>query len=86
MTNGQTIVTWELQYPRLILAELNTHRQLSKNSSSSRAIPVPKIIEMVRESPAMPVRFGANQPGMQDKGVEHDALVFIRDIYANAIW
>lgn len=63
--NGQTIVTWELQYPRLILAELNTHRQLSKNSSSSRAIPIQTIIDMVRTSPAMPVHWGKNQPGMQ---------------------
>lgn len=66
--NGQEIVTWELQYPRFIHAELLTHRLFSRNSASSRAIPVSKVIEMVRSSPAAPVRFGKNQSGMQDSG------------------
>lgn len=37
----------------------------SRNASSSRAIPVAKVIAQVRENPAMPVHWGANKPGMQ---------------------
>ncbi|AMR57368.1 putative thymidylate synthase [Pseudomonas phage vB_PsyM_KIL3b] len=63
--NGQQIVTFELQYPRFILAEFNTHRIFSRNSASSRAIPVKTIIDQVRNNPAIPIHFGANQSGMQ---------------------
>jgi thymidylate synthase ThyX len=38
---------------------------LSRNASSSRAIPVSKIIEQVRNNPAMPIHWSKNQPGMQ---------------------
>lgn len=72
---GNEIVTFELEYPRIIHSELMTHRLFSRNAASSRAIPVKTLIEMVRNEPAMPYRFGANQPGMQDKGVEHDGIV-----------
>lgn len=65
--NGQQIVTFELQYPRFILAEFNTHRIFSRNSASSRAIPVATIIKQVRDDPAMPIHFGRNQSGMQAK-------------------
>jgi hypothetical protein len=57
--------TLELEFPRYILAELNTHRAFSKNASSSRAIPTLKQIKAVQESPVLPVRWGKNQPGMQ---------------------
>lgn len=72
---GKEIITWELTYPRIIHSEFMTHRMFSRNAASSRAIPVAKMLEMVRDTPAMPVRFGANQAGMQDKGVDHDGLV-----------
>ena len=68
---NERIITYELDYPRIIHSELMTHRLFSRNAASSRAIPVAKMIEMVRDNPAMPVRFGANQSGMQDKGAEH---------------
>lgn len=72
---GKEIITWELTYPRFIHSEFMTHRLFSRNAASSRAIPVAKMLEMVRLTPAMPVRFGANQAGMQDKGVDHDAMI-----------
>jgi hypothetical protein len=37
----------------------------SRNASSSRAIPVAKMIEDLRRDPAMPVYWGSNKPGMQ---------------------
>lgn len=69
-------ITFELTYPRIVHSEFMTHRVLSKNAMSSRAVPISAMIDLVRNSPAMPVRFGANQPGMQDKGGEHDGSVF----------
>lgn len=62
---GKEIVTFELVYPRIVHAELLTHKMLSKNSASSRAIPIAKVIEMVCNNPAVPSHWGKNQPGMQ---------------------
>jgi hypothetical protein len=61
------MTTMEIEYPRFILAELNTHRMLSKNSASSRAIPVKTMHEHILSSPAEPVYWGKNQAGMQAK-------------------
>lgn len=67
---GKEIITFELEFWRGVLAEWNTHNALSKNASSSRAIPVATMLKQVRDNPAMPVRFGAANKGMQDAG-EH---------------
>jgi thymidylate synthase ThyX len=64
---GVRMTTMEIEYPRFILAELNTHRMLSKNSASSRAIPVKAMHEHIQASPAEPTYWGKNQPGMQAK-------------------
>jgi thymidylate synthase ThyX len=48
-----------------VLAELNTHRALSRNSASSRARPIHKVIAEVMDDPALPVEWGRNQSGMQ---------------------
>jgi hypothetical protein len=65
--NGERMTTMEIEYPRFILAELNTHRMLSKNSASSRAIPVKAMHEHIRQNTATPVFWGINQPGMKAK-------------------
>lgn len=62
---GKRITTFVLTYPRFIHSEFMTHRIFSKNSSSSRAIPVGKMIEAINCSPAMPEYYGAAQKGMQ---------------------
>lgn len=62
---GKRITTLQLKYPRFIHSEFMTHRAFSRNSMSSRAVPVAKMIEQVRNDPAMPVHWGKNQPGMQ---------------------
>jgi len=46
---GVRMTTMEIEYPRFILAELNTHRMLSKNSASSRAIPVKAMHEFIKK-------------------------------------
>ncbi|MFK3741041.1 FAD-dependent thymidylate synthase [Massilia sp. TN1-12] len=63
--HGKKLATYQLRYPRFIHAELMTHRVFSRNASSSRAIPVAKMIAEVRSAPAMPIHWGKNQPGMQ---------------------
>lgn len=71
---GKRLSSLEIEYPRFILAEVNTHRVLSKNSSSSRAIPIDRVIRMVEDSPAMPVYWGKNKAGMQAKEEVEDIL------------
>lgn len=74
--SGIEMITYEVEFWRGVLAELNTHNALSKNTSSSRAIPVKDMLAQVRDNPAGPVRFGKANKGMQDAG-EHDGLVDI---------
>lgn len=63
--SGLRLTTMQLKYQRFVHSEFMTHRVFSRNASSSRAIPVAKMIEQVRNDPAMPVEWGKNQPGMQ---------------------
>lgn len=63
--SGKRLTTWELTYPRFVHAELMTHRLFSRNSASSRAIPVETLMRRVQQDPALPVWWGKNQSGMQ---------------------
>jgi thymidylate synthase ThyX len=58
------IATFEYKSPRFLLAEINTHRLLTRSAASSRAIPINKRIDMAFEEPFVPSAFGKNQPGM----------------------
>lgn len=64
-TAGHRLTTLEATFPRFVLAEFNTHRVFSRNSASSRAIPIAKQLRRVLEDPYVPIEFGSNQPGMQ---------------------
>lgn len=59
------ITTFELEYPRFIHSEFMTHRMFSRNSASSRAIPVKKQIENIKTYKVEPVEWGVNKSGMQ---------------------
>ncbi|HDR9086299.1 TPA: FAD-dependent thymidylate synthase [Burkholderia vietnamiensis] len=72
--NTARITTLELRYWRAIHAEFMTHRVFSRNAGSSRAIPVSRMLEQVRNDPAGPIHWGANQRGMQ-AGSEIDTPV-----------
>lgn len=63
-SSGHRITTFEVTFPRIVLAENNTHRVFSRNYSSSRAIPTYKFIEGLRKDPFIPVYWGAAQKGM----------------------
>lgn len=62
--HGVRLTTMEITCPRIILAEFNTHRMLSRNSASSRAIPVEKRIASLALDYFEPEAFGKNQKGM----------------------
>lgn len=70
---GSRLTTMEVRLHRFVLAEFNTHRVFSRNSASSRAIPIEKRISEAVEDPAMPLHWGENQRGMQAdrEGDEH---------------
>lgn len=61
---GKRITTLAIKIPRIILSEHNTHRSLSRNFSSSRAIPAKKLRKEVWEHPFVPIYWGANKSGM----------------------
>lgn len=63
--SGVRLTTFVLTYPRFIHSEFMTHRMFSRNASSSRAIPVKKSIQMVRDNPVVPLAFTKNKAGMQ---------------------
>jgi thymidylate synthase ThyX len=59
------ITTLELTMPKWLVAQLNTHRCFSRNSASSRAIPLKKLRAQVLENPYVPSTWPRNQKGMQ---------------------
>ena len=61
---GKRITTLAIKIPRIILSEHNTHRSLSRNFSSSRAIPAKKLRYEAWEHPFVPIYWGANKSGM----------------------
>ena len=76
---GVRLTTFEFEYPRFIHSEVMTHRMLSKNAASSRAIPIERMLETIKVEPAMPIYWGKNQSGMQAKeeliGIEKEVAV-----------
>jgi N4 gp30-like protein len=62
---GEEIITYKLTFPRIILSEVNTYKMLEKNTSSSRAIPFEKMVEVVDKEPFVPLAFQTHHKGMQ---------------------
>lgn len=80
--SGKRITTYELENVRFTHAEFLTHRLFSRNSASSRAIPIQTMIALIEKHPAMPIHWGKNQPGMQ----ANEELSPIRKKAAKKIW
>ena len=72
--NNPPIFTIRARYPRIIHAEVMTHRVFGRNARSSRAVPIGRMLEEIRTKPFVPWHWGKNQKGMQ-AGQEWDALV-----------
>ena len=79
---GIRLTTFEIEYPRIVMSEFNTMRAISKNSSSSRAIPVSKMLQHTKNINLRPIYFGSKKSGMQ-AGEE----IIGEDLeYAHAVW
>ena len=79
---GDRLTTFLLgNFPKCLLAELNTHRFLSRNASSARAMPIEKIIEQIMEHPFIP-QWTAHSKGM----VGTDTLTIEATQQATAEW
>ncbi len=63
--NKKRLTTFEWKYPRIIHAEVMTHRRFSRNAASSRAIPTTKIIDSISNEAFIPTYWGKNVSGMQ---------------------
>lgn len=79
---GQRITTFELEYPRLVHSEILTHRLLSRNSASSRAVPTVSVLDSIAKRIAMPVFWGKNQKGMQS----YQELDSLQKSASKALW
>ncbi len=64
---GKRATTFLLTYWWCIHWDFLTHRVLSRNSLSSRAVPIWQMLLMVLRDPAMPIIWGMNGKGMQTK-------------------
>lgn len=65
--DGVRLTTLMCRYPRIIHAEMMTHRVFSRSAASSRAIPVAKMIAAIQRDPYIPSCWGRDQPGMQSE-------------------
>lgn len=81
---GVRLTTMEVTFPRIVLAEFNTHRMFSRNSASSRAIPVEKMLARVMDDPFLPVWWGKNQSGMQANDELSDEIQHSDDGHSSA--
>ena len=82
---GDRLTTFEVVFPRIILSEFNTHRVLSRNSASSRAIPIEKMVKKVMDDPYIPTHWGQNQKGMAaDLEVDAKTASLAREAWLDA--
>lgn len=83
---GSRLTTFEVQVPKYMLAQLNTHRTLSRNYESSRAKPFWKVLQQVVEDPYIPSKFGKYNSGMQPAGYfnQNEAMGIIEDWITSA--
>lgn len=83
---GVRLTTFEIEYPRIVMSEFNTHRAVSKNSSSSRAIPVSKMLEHTKNINLKPIYFGSKKSGMQaGDELQGDALEKVKLLWEEAL-
>lgn len=81
---GDELISVLCTFPRIILAEVNTHRMLSKNTSSSRAIPFKKMVEAIQNDPFIPIAWQKEHTGMQ--GYEYFTTEQANEIYNTNEW
>ena len=62
---GDELITYRLTYPRMLLAQVNTYKQITKITSSSRAQPFNKVVEVIENDPFIPMAYQRAHKGMQ---------------------
>lgn len=77
--DGIRATTLLVRYPRMIHAEMMTHKFFARNGRSSRAVPV---MTLLREDIVEPLFYGANKPGMS----AGDTLKGWRLLLARGTW
>ena len=83
---GIRLTTFEIEYPRIVMSEFNTMRAISKNSSSSRAIPVSKMLEHTKNTNLKPIYFGSKKSGMQaGDELEGEDLQYAKSTWESAL-
>jgi thymidylate synthase ThyX len=82
--SGDRLSTFVLTYPRSIHAQTMAHRVLSRNAQSSRAIPVARRVEAVRNNPVLPIAWLKNQAGMVAKDETIDNVAAAELIWREA--
>lgn len=88
---GHRITTFEARFHRFVLAEVNTHTLFSRNSASSRAIPLRSKDRADGSNPrngmldrledhgiAYPIKWPKEQPGMQGADEEVDEVQAVK--------
>ena len=79
---GKRITTMVIKYPRFIHSEFMTHRVFSRNASSSRAIPVDRMIDDIKQEIAKPIIWAKNQKGMTSGAeLEHDQQLLCEHVW-----
>lgn len=79
-------VTFVVDFPRIILPEVLTHRAFSRNTSSSRAIKFETMLQNVKDNPFIPYYFQKSHTGMQGKEYHTDQSVLeeLRSLWLEA--
>lgn len=93
--DGVRLTTLEVNFWRPMLAEFNTHRVFSRNSASSRAIPLRKknktgTLDRIESDPAWPLEWPCEQSGMSGgdalEGIDLDlAQQLFREVHQSTI-
>lgn len=85
LVHYENLWTFELTYPRYIHSEFMTHRVMSRNASSSRAIPVSKVIKQVESNPVIPPKVYMNKAGMVgDVEADEDTTTAFYNLWLDA--
>jgi len=79
---GKKIATFVLYVPKFIQPHINSHRSLSRNAASSRAVPAKKMRSRVIKTPFVPVYFGENKAGM----ASGEAIKGLRLFVIKRVW
>jgi thymidylate synthase ThyX len=81
---GKRLTTFQVTFSRIVLSEYNTHRMLSRNSASSRAIPFLKQLSYIVSDPFIPDQFPINGKGMQP--LEYYSIDSVEHKLATGVW